>query len=211
MATADQYPDAPRYAGTADVARILGVRTQTVTNWLNRYPPESSHPCPAPDVIVGNVLGWKWDEDAESLPRWETWRAGMPGQGAGGGRPRKTTVAEVYIDSMEQALEGAYRHSLVEMARQDPHAAAEEGIADLASDAGLSVEALAERMPERVADIRAAAGESPEALVDAVGVAALMLALAPATAGRMSASAQKAALHVRAVAEDAEIVDHQPE
>ncbi|MEE2041272.1 hypothetical protein Q8791_29010 [Nocardiopsis sp. CT-R113] len=90
MATADHYPAIPRYAGTADVARALEVRTQTVTNWLNRYPPTSSHPCPAPDVIVGDVLGW----EEKRLPEWVTWRAGMPGRGAGGGRPRKTTEQE---------------------------------------------------------------------------------------------------------------------
>lgn len=100
MATADHHPDIPRYAGTADVGRTLGVRTQTVTNWLNRYPPGSSHPCPAPDVVVGDVLGW----EEGRLPEWEAWRAGMPGRGAGGGRPRKSP-AEKLADGIVSEME----------------------------------------------------------------------------------------------------------
>lgn len=84
MATVDRYPQLPRYLGTRDVARALGVDGRTVSTWLIRYSAESTHPVPAPDVAIGEMLGWAEDR----LGEWRTWRAGMPGRGAGGGRKR---------------------------------------------------------------------------------------------------------------------------
>ena len=113
MATVDRYPQVPRYLGTRDVARVLGVDGRTVSQWLTRYPAGSAHPCPAPDVAVGDALGW-----AEGrLPEWETWRAGMPGRGAGGGRPRRS-AAEKPVDGMTEAVEKFERDHTAEETRR---------------------------------------------------------------------------------------------
>jgi transposase len=78
--------DVRRYLGVSDIAHELGVQMSAVTKWLARYPPEEtgSHPFPAPDVRIGTVSGWA----PSRLPEIREWRAGMPGRGAGGGRPR---------------------------------------------------------------------------------------------------------------------------
>ncbi|WDZ91152.1 hypothetical protein [Nocardiopsis sp. HUAS JQ3] len=94
MATVDRYPNTPRYLGTRDVARELGVDGRTVSQWLARYTPDSATPAPAPDVAVGDVLGWA----EERLGEWRTWQTKRPGRGAGGGRPRK--VAEEFAERM---------------------------------------------------------------------------------------------------------------
>ncbi|WP_435109932.1 hypothetical protein [Nocardiopsis synnemataformans] len=85
MSRADRYPGLPRYLGPADLGRKLGVTTAAIGVWLDRYPPGSDSPAPAPDVAVGGTLGWR----EERLPEWEAWRKQRPGQGAGGGRPRR--------------------------------------------------------------------------------------------------------------------------
>jgi hypothetical protein len=88
MSTEDtprRYPAARQYAGTAAIAGALGVDTRTVSKWISRYPPDSKHPFPAPDAAIGDVLGW----DPTRLPEIAAWRAGMPGQGSDGGRPRR--------------------------------------------------------------------------------------------------------------------------
>ncbi|WP_017972516.1 helix-turn-helix transcriptional regulator [Actinopolyspora halophila] len=77
---------AARFLGVADLAAELGVSTGTVTKWVARYPADSAHPFPAPDVHIGNVYGW----EPSRIEEIKQWRAGMPGQGTGGGRPRKT-------------------------------------------------------------------------------------------------------------------------
>lgn len=51
--------------------------------WRARYPPESTHPFPEPDVEIDGAPGWAPHRVAEV----ERWRAGLPGRGAGGGRP----------------------------------------------------------------------------------------------------------------------------
>jgi hypothetical protein len=75
------YPDAPRYLGTRELGRRLGVSRSTVAKWLERYPSESTHPFPAPDVVVGEAYGW----GVGRLEEVRKWRAGMPGRGR---RPR---------------------------------------------------------------------------------------------------------------------------
>ncbi|MFJ9558059.1 hypothetical protein ACIRPH_30000 [Nocardiopsis sp. NPDC101807] len=90
-----------RHLGVADVARELGVPTGTVTKWIARYPYDiGHHPVPTPDARIGDVLGWRENR----IDEWRTWRAGMPGRGAGGGRPkkqvaRKKTAAEERFDA----------------------------------------------------------------------------------------------------------------
>ena len=86
-----------RYLGAAGVARAFGVSRQAVVHWCDRNPPGSPRPFPAHDGVIAE------DEDAaagEAEPPgarlWlpgrigeiREWRKGMPGQGAGGGRPR---------------------------------------------------------------------------------------------------------------------------
>ena len=70
MPRIDQYPTTPRYLGPSELGTKFGVSASAVNKWVDRYPPGSDKPFPAPDEI-------------------REWRAGMPGRGAGGGRPRK--------------------------------------------------------------------------------------------------------------------------
>lgn len=85
-----QLPDVDgrptRHVGVYEVARALGVDQRTVSKWIDRYPPRMGvRPTPTPDVTVGSIMGWH----PERIDEWRAWRASMPGQGAGGGRPRK--------------------------------------------------------------------------------------------------------------------------
>jgi transposase len=78
-----------RYLGQAAVARELGVSRHLVGTWRNRYK-DTGTPFPEPDAIVDesdgrDVPGWL----PESMDAIRAWRASLPGQGAGGGRPRK--------------------------------------------------------------------------------------------------------------------------
>lgn len=60
--------------------------------WRARYPADSAHPFPAPDVEIDGVPGWAASRVAEV----ERWRAGLPGRGAGGGRP--TASRQRYLE-----------------------------------------------------------------------------------------------------------------
>jgi len=71
---------ASEYMSQTDVARALGVARNTVTVWRARYPD-----FPRPDATVGGVPGWL----PRRLAEIRAWRDSRPGQGAGGGRPRK--------------------------------------------------------------------------------------------------------------------------
>ncbi|GGM65134.1 hypothetical protein GCM10012275_39610 [Longimycelium tulufanense] len=73
-----------QYLDMAGVGRALRrpVSRQVVTKWRERYPSDSPHPFPAPDVMVGAVPGWS----DERLPEIEAWREKLPGRT---GRPRK--------------------------------------------------------------------------------------------------------------------------
>ena len=78
-----------RYLGQAAIARELGVTRHLVGTWRSRYR-DTPTPFPEPDVIVD-------ESDGRDVPAWlpgsmdaiRAWRASLPGQGAGGGRPRK--------------------------------------------------------------------------------------------------------------------------
>lgn len=71
------------YLGVVGVADALGVSRHAVHKWRSRYPDGSRHPFPAPDVEVDGAPGWRADQVA-AIARW---RDGLPGRGAGGGRP----------------------------------------------------------------------------------------------------------------------------
>ena len=71
---------AGRYLSQADIARELGVARHTVTVWRARYAD-----FPEPDVLVGGAPGWLAGRRGEI----RAWLESRPGQGAGGGRPRK--------------------------------------------------------------------------------------------------------------------------
>jgi len=68
------------YLSQADIARELGVARHTVTVWRSRYPD-----FPKPDVTVGGAPGWQ----RARLREIQAWMGSRPGQGTGGGRPRK--------------------------------------------------------------------------------------------------------------------------
>ena len=72
------------YLSQADIARELSVTPSAITTMRSRH-----DNFPAPDVIVGSgkhaVPGWLPGRMYEI----HEWNAFRPGQGAGGGRPRK--------------------------------------------------------------------------------------------------------------------------
>ena len=72
-----------RYLGVVGVAEALGVTRHAVHKWRARHPAGSSHQFPEPDVEVDGAPGWRADR-LEEIVRW---REGLPGRGAGGGRP----------------------------------------------------------------------------------------------------------------------------
>lgn len=72
-----------RYADMVEIGTWFNVSHRAVANWRSRY--ADSHPFPEPDVIIGRTPGWSPERRIEI----EHWAAGRPGQGAGGGRPRK--------------------------------------------------------------------------------------------------------------------------
>jgi hypothetical protein len=78
-------PGPIQYMSAADIAALFDVNPGTVEKWRQRY-----DDFPVPDAVIGighgrPILGW--------LPGREdglrAWYASRPGQGAGGGRPRK--------------------------------------------------------------------------------------------------------------------------
>jgi hypothetical protein len=72
------------YVGVAGVAAWFGVLPATVTKWMQRHPDY-----PAPDALI--EPGRRGRPDQAWLPGrradWQAWKAALPGQGAGGGRP----------------------------------------------------------------------------------------------------------------------------
>jgi hypothetical protein len=72
-----------RYLGVLGVAEALGVSRHAVHKWRSRYPSESAHPFPEPDVEIDGAPGWV----ADRLDEIVQWRESLPGRGAGGGRP----------------------------------------------------------------------------------------------------------------------------
>jgi len=76
-----------RYLGREDVGRWFGVSGETVRRWQERYGQGGGgyRPFPPPDVILGRSPGWSPHRESEIY----AWHEGRPGQGKGGGRPRK--------------------------------------------------------------------------------------------------------------------------
>lgn len=75
MTTDQPTPNEPakpqKMLGTAQIADLFGVNQQTVRMWRTRY--ADTHPCPVPDVEVGEgkkiVAGWR----PSRIPDWEEW------------------------------------------------------------------------------------------------------------------------------------------
>ncbi|OLS98876.1 hypothetical protein BJF90_40400 [Pseudonocardia sp. CNS-004] len=80
-----------RYLGVLGVAEALGVSRHAVHKWRSRFPSNSAHPFPEPDVEIDGAPGWL----AARLDEIVQWRESLPGRGTGGGRP--TTVRQRYL------------------------------------------------------------------------------------------------------------------
>ncbi|MEV4294950.1 hypothetical protein [Microbispora rosea] len=80
-----------RYLGVAGIGEALGVSRHAVHKWRSRYPGDSEHPFPDPDVEVDGTPGWRPDRLTEIIE----WRNGLPGRGVGGGRP--TAARQEYL------------------------------------------------------------------------------------------------------------------
>jgi hypothetical protein len=77
------------YLDLASVAAQLGVKANTVYQWRLRYRDREPR-FPAPDVTLGSREGWR----ADRIGEFRVWMASRPGQGAGGGRPKKSRTEE---------------------------------------------------------------------------------------------------------------------
>ncbi|MGI5160990.1 hypothetical protein [Microbispora sp. CA-102843] len=105
-----------RYLGVVGIGEALGVSRHAVHKWRSRYPGDSEHPFPEPDVEVDGMPGWRPDRLAEIIE----WRNGLPGRGTGGGRP--TAARQEYLK--EAAARGMDRdealRALVTFAEEFP-------------------------------------------------------------------------------------------
>jgi transposase-like protein len=79
------------FLGVIEVADAFGVSRHAVHKWRARYPAGSRHPFPEPDVEIDGAPGWRSDR----LTAIAAWREGLPGRGAGGGRP--TAARQDYL------------------------------------------------------------------------------------------------------------------
>ena len=106
------------YLSQADIARELEVSNEAVRLWRKRNPRGSARPFPEPDSWTGvdevtvdeatkavvvkppSDVRENPRENSRSVPGWlpskldaiKAWRDGMPGSGAGGGRPPRVTA-----------------------------------------------------------------------------------------------------------------------
>lgn len=80
-----------QYIGASGIAEALGVSRHAVQKWRTRYPADCGHPFPEPDVEIDGHPGWRPARIAEVT----LWRDGLPGRGAGGGRP--TAARQEYL------------------------------------------------------------------------------------------------------------------
>lgn len=152
MTRADRYPNAPRYLGTSELGAELGVSASAVAKWLDRYPPGGDHPFPAPDVIVADSLGWS----PERIDEVRSWRLGMRGRGAGGGRPR--TTEERLVEQVRETIADFERARLADAVAHRPvEEAIEVALEQVAGRLGLEVEDVFKRIPHWVERIQEAA------------------------------------------------------
>ena len=82
---------AARYLSQAAIGRQLGGGRHLVATWRGRYK-DTPTPFPEPDAWTGDdgepdrlVPGWL----PERMGEIRRWRDSLPGQGSGGGRPRR--------------------------------------------------------------------------------------------------------------------------
>ncbi|MEV7803976.1 hypothetical protein AB0O28_13590 [Microbispora sp. NPDC088329] len=111
-----------RYLGVLGIGEALGVSRHAVHKWRSRYPGDSEHPFPEPDVEVDGTPGWRPDRLAEITE----WRNGLPGRGVGGGRP--TAARQEYLK--EAAARGMDRdealRALVTLSEEFPEMTEQE-------------------------------------------------------------------------------------
>ncbi len=72
------------------VAELLGVQPKTISQYLTESKGEGRYagqPFPAPDGYIGKGPWWRREREGEI----KAWATARPGQGAGGGRPRKSS------------------------------------------------------------------------------------------------------------------------
>jgi hypothetical protein len=105
-----------RYLGVLGIAEALGVSRHAVHKWRSRYPSDSAHPFPEPDIEVDGAPGWA----ERRLDEIVQWRESLPGRGVGGGRP--SAARQRYLS--EALTRGLSReeadHLLTAMAEEFP-------------------------------------------------------------------------------------------
>jgi transposase-like protein len=105
------------YLGVLGIAEAMDVTRHAVHKWRSRYPNDSDHPFPEPDVEIDGAPGWR----AERLEEIVQWRDGLPGRGAGGGRP--TAARQEYMKAaMARGLDrDEATRALANFAEEFPH------------------------------------------------------------------------------------------
>lgn len=79
------------YLSTADLAELLGMKPASVRFLRAQSKPGGRYeadPFPEPDLVIARSPAWS-EGRADEIAAWNKRR---PGQGAGGGRPRKTEI-----------------------------------------------------------------------------------------------------------------------
>jgi hypothetical protein len=89
---ADPVQRPARYLSVAGIAVELGIKPATLTQKAWRH--HGTHPVPAHDAEISHGYGPDKGWLPSSLPAWRAWLESLPGQGAGGGRPRKSSAPE---------------------------------------------------------------------------------------------------------------------
>jgi hypothetical protein len=80
-----------RFLDRGAIGALFGVSADAVRKWQERYADGVKYrPFPTPDAILGGSPGWAPAREPEL---W-AWHRDMPGQGRGGGRPRKQAQSE---------------------------------------------------------------------------------------------------------------------
>lgn len=77
-----------RYIGVVSIAEAMAVSRHAVHKWRSRYPADSTHPFPSPDVDIDGAPGWR----PGRLTEVTLWRDGLPGRGT-----RQTAARQEYL------------------------------------------------------------------------------------------------------------------